>query len=127
MIIKEACIETQDEFDRAFLHHADQYEICSQLELGGLTPSLELVKYASTKTKHSLVMIRRKNDFSSDSSHTQELLKDIKSFINLNIQGFVFGFLNNKNEVDINTTQTLVEACGNKEIVFHMAFDKIIN
>jgi copper homeostasis protein len=127
MIIKEACLETIDEFNSAFNHHANQYEVCSRLDLAGLTPDLTLVKNVLDKSNHIMVMIRRKDDYTADANHLEELLEDIRTFINTPIQGFVFGYLNDKSEVDLGIIKQLVKACGNKETVFHMAFDAIVD
>ena len=43
-IIKEACVETLDEAILAEKKGANRVELCSRLELGGLTPNRKLVK-----------------------------------------------------------------------------------
>ena len=43
-IIREACVETLDEAILAEKKGADRVELCSRLELDGLTPKRKLVK-----------------------------------------------------------------------------------
>ena len=43
-LIKESCVETYDEAMNAESQGADRIELCSRLDLDGLTPSKELVK-----------------------------------------------------------------------------------
>jgi copper homeostasis protein len=126
-IIKENCLETQIEFNLAFKNHANQYEICSRLDAGGYTPDIDLVKYALSKTKNILVMIRNRFDYQVNEQDVNQLLEDIDSFKGLPIQGYVIGHLTEDNLIDMETTRKLVAACKGKETVFNMAFDSVLD
>ena len=47
-IIKEACVESIKEAKAAELQKADRVELCSRLDLDGLTPSRSIIKEAIT-------------------------------------------------------------------------------
>ena len=58
-LIKESCVETYDEAMNAEIRGADRIELCSRLDLDGLTPSKELVKrLVSDLTIPIKVMVR---------------------------------------------------------------------
>ena len=64
-LIKESCVETYDEAINAESRGADRIEVCSRLDLDGLTPSKELVKrLVNDLTIPIKVMVRpRSGDF----------------------------------------------------------------
>ncbi|MDR3330512.1 MAG: hypothetical protein LBS76_04525 [Mycoplasmataceae bacterium] len=124
-LIKEACVETKEQIDNALLHNANQIELCSRLDLGGLTPTNDLINYALSKTDHILMMVRIEDNYSIDQKGISTLEGIIKKYVNTNIQGFVFGFLTKDNTVDAFAIKSLVKAAQSKETVFHMAFDLI--
>ena len=61
-IIKEACVESIKEAKDAELQKADRVELCSRLDLDGLTPSRSIIKEAiNSLTIPVKVMIRPKD------------------------------------------------------------------
>ena len=64
-IIKESCVETYEEALKAESRGADRIEICSRLDLDGLTPSKDLVRKLVKRLSIPLkVMVRpRCGDF----------------------------------------------------------------
>ncbi|MDR0545962.1 MAG: hypothetical protein LBG49_03535 [Mycoplasmataceae bacterium] len=126
-LIKEACVETKEEIDNAIKHHTDQIELCSRLDLSGLTPSVELAAYAASKCKRVFVMIRRENNFTINFFMMQKLKRDMKSFANIDVAGYVFGFLTKDNKINEKAVRTLVKLANGKETVFHMAFDELVD
>lgn len=104
-------------------------EICSNLHLDGHTPSIDLVskilKQVSIPVK---VMIRTNSiGFRVNKKEINTLINSIKSFKNLGINEIVFGFLNNKNELDYNSIHLLAEISRPMNITFHKAIDKTEN
>ena len=60
----EICIDSCSGIDAAIEGGADRIELCSSLEYGGLTPTIEVLKYASECGIQARSMIRpRKGDF----------------------------------------------------------------
>lgn len=127
--IKEACVETFEQAITAEKNGADRIEICSNLNLEGLTPSRELVrKLIKTLNIPIKVMIRPKaGDFCYGRHEINEMFDDIAYFRSLDVYGVVLGVLNDNNTVDINLTNKLVSACGKLDVTFHKAIDSCDN
>jgi copper homeostasis protein len=123
-MIIEVCVESKNEVDRAFANGADRIELCSRLDVGGLTPTLSMVEYAIAKPINTVIMIRVNDKFTANETELEEMIHQIDFFNNYNIQGYVFGLLHN-GTVDINSISQLMKHVRNKETVFHMAFDQI--
>ena len=81
-LIKESCVETYDEAMNAEIRGADRIELCSRLDLDGLTPSKELVKrLVSDLTIPLKVMVRpRKGDFCYSNEEINQMHDDILYF-----------------------------------------------
>ena len=127
--IKEACVESIEGAVAAEKNGADRIEICSNLELDGLTPSREIVrKLIKTLNIPIKVMIRPEaGDFCYDSKEIKEMFDDIAYFKSLGVHGVVLGVLNDNNTVDINLTNELVSASGKLDVTFHKAIDSCDN
>ena len=127
--IKEACVETFEQAITAEKNGADRIEICSNLNLDGLTPSRELVlKLIKTLNIPIKVMIRPKaGDFCYDRNEIKEMFDDIAYFRSLDVYGVVLGVLNDNNTVDISLTNKLVNVAGKLDVTFHKAIDSCDN
>ena len=127
--IKEACVESFEAAVAAEKNGADRIEICSNLNLEGLTPSRELVrKLIKTLNIPIKVMIRPKaGDFCYGRHEINEMFDDIAYFRSLDVYGVVLGVLNDNNTVDINLTNKFVNAAGKLEVTFHKAIDSCDN
>ena len=91
--IKEACVESFEGAVAAEKNGADRIEICSNLELDGLTPSRDMVrKLIKTLNIPIKVMIRPKaGDFCYDSKEINKMSDDIAYFRSLDVYGVVLG------------------------------------
>ena len=127
--IKEACVESFEDAVNAEKNGADGIEICSNLNLDGLTPPRELVyKLINTLNIPIKVMIRPKaGDFCYDRHEIKQMFDDIAYFRSLDVHGVVLGVLNDNNTVDINLTNNLVNAAGKLDVTFHKAIDSCDN
>ena len=127
--IKEACVETFEQAIVAEKNGADRIEICSNLNLDGLTPPRKLVhKLIKTLNIPIKVMIRPKaGDFCYNRQEIMEMFDDIAYFKSLGVYGVVLGVLNDNNTIDINLTNKFVNTAGKLEVTFHKAIDKCDN
>ena len=129
-IIIESCIETLEEILHAQENGADQLEVCSNLELGGLTPDIQIYQKWSKKIKIPCkIMIRNKSeDFYYSKSDINKMCKDIEAFKKLKVDGFVFGALKkstiNKKELDLDVIRTLTDVAFPTPITIHKAIDE---
>jgi len=125
----EICIGNPDDALTASRYPIDRIELNSALELGGLSASLNTLRYVKEHSdKKICCMVRpRGGDFLYNDSEFSIMLKDAENFLENKADGIVFGFLDKENKVDIDRTKTmcdLIRSYG-KEAVFHKAFDEI--
>ena len=108
---------------------ADRIELCSALEIGGITPSIGLIKEAvRIFGKGVFVLIReRGGDFVYSSSEISVMKQDIIESKKAGATGVVVGVLNKNKEIDSEALSLLVAAASGMEITFHRAFDEVID
>lgn len=108
-------------------NNADRVELCAGFEVGGTTPSLEVVRAARKQLTIDLyVMIRPRggnfvytdDEFIQMKSAIQELKKE-------KVDGFVLGILNQDNQVNIFQNTELVHLAKPFPCTFHRAFDEV--
>ena len=128
-LILESCVETYEEAIKVERGGANRIELCSRLDLGGLTPSKELVKKLVKKLNIPLkVMVRpRKGDFYYNDEEIKQMHRDILDFKSLGVFGVVFGVLKYDKSVNINVVNELVSRSNGMDITFHKAFDETID
>ncbi|MEM7085882.1 MAG: copper homeostasis protein CutC [Bacteroidota bacterium] len=104
---------------------AQRIELCTNLSVGGLTPTHEEVeKVMSQLTIPVHVLIRpRGGDFCYSESEVETMLSDIAYCKQLGCAGVVSGVLNSEGKIDVTTTTQLIAASKGMEFTFHRAFD----
>lgn len=104
---------------------ADRVELCTGLELGGLTPSAALI--AQVRERLSIpvyVLIRpRAGDFLYGDDELDAMQRDIETCLSLGCDGVVFGVLDADGRVDVPRCRPLLSAAGGMGVTFHRAFD----
>ena len=121
----EACIETIEEAKAAAKHGLDRVELCTALDLGGLTPPTSLIQ-ACTPIIDTHVMIRpRGGDFVYKPDELDLMKTDIQVAAEYGAAGVVFGCLTGTNALDIDANRELVKAAKKEGLActFHRAFD----
>jgi len=106
---------------------ADRLELCSALELGGLTPSIGLLREIKLAVPLPvMMMIRpRPGNFLYSASEFKTMQRDIEFALINGAHGVVFGLLTPSRDVDYSRTRMLVEQAGwEHQTVFHRAFDQ---
>ena len=108
---------------------ADRIELCADLHLGGTTPTIAMIEAAKFMlTVDLFIMIRpRGGDFFYAEDEFQQMKASILQIKKLNVDGFVFGILNEDNSVNINQNTELVNLAKPIPCTFHRAFDKVQN
>lgn len=104
---------------------AGRVELCTALELGGLTPSAALIAMTREQLTIPLyVLIRpRAGDFLYSDLEHDLMQRDIETCAALGCDGVVLGVLNADADVDKARCRDLIAAAGNMGITFHRAFD----
>jgi len=121
----EICTETLSGVHAATAGGAQRIELCSALELDGLSPSEELITAARAATDLELLIMVRPNPgaFVVNSATLQTMCAQIQRAHALGVDGFVCGCLLPNHQIDLPTLQQLVAASDGLPVTFHRAFD----
>ena len=120
----EICIDDANGLRASCEGGADRVELCSALELGGLTPSAGLMKHALDAGISAMALIRlRAGGFVYCSDEVSVMLRDIKIAQEIGITGVVIGAANNDGTLDIDVLGRMCEAAGSLDITLHRVFD----
>lgn len=113
---------------------ADRLELCSAMELDGLTPSLGTACEVAARLDTPFVaMVRpRAGHFLCSSAELSVMERDASLLLEAGASGVVFGCLTSSGQVDVKSCRRLLRAAGGNETVFHpvetvfhRAFDKV--
>jgi copper homeostasis protein len=105
---------------------AIRIELCSDYQVGGITPSKELIRELRKKiTVDLFVMIRpRGGNFIYSENEFLQMQETILFCKEQKCEGVVFGILNENNEVDRERCSKLVSMAKPMQCTFHRAFDE---
>ncbi|GEC77629.1 copper homeostasis protein CutC [Flavobacterium aquatile] len=106
---------------------ADRVELCASIEVGGTTPDFEITKKIKELINIDLnVMIRpRGGNFVYSDAEFNQMKLEVIEFKKLNVNGFVFGILNEDNSINIIQNTELVNLAKPFTCTFHRAFDEV--
>lgn len=126
-MIVEVCSNSMESALYAQGAGAHRIELCSELTIGGITPSYGLIKKVMEMLSIPVhVLIRpRSGDFFYSDHEFQIMLEDIAICSSLGVDGIVSGVLKPDLQVDWDRTTALIEASGSCSFTFHRAFDLI--
>lgn len=125
----EICANSYQSAVNAQKAGADRIELCSELSVGGITPSYGLLKQVSEKITipvHVLIRPRSGNFYYSDKEFEQ-MTSDILICKKMGFQGIVAGVLNENHEINMERTKALIELSKPLSFTFHRAFDCVQN
>jgi len=124
-ILVEICCGSLEDALEAEQGGADRVELCSALFLGGLTPSLGTVIEAKARVKIPImVMIRpRGGGFCYTEPEMAVMERDTVLAVERGAEGIVFGILNADGSIDEERSRRLRKLIGDRQAVFHRAFD----
>lgn len=123
----EVCAGSVQDCINAQLGGADRVELNSALHLGGLTPSLAMLRLVKEKTSLKVVCMDRPRaaGFCYDDVEIETMFEDARILLENGADGISFGFLNSDATINETETKKMVELIHQyqKEAVFHRAFD----
>ena len=128
-MIVEVCANSLESALVAERAGADRIELCSELAVGGLTPSYGLLKAVKQQISIPVhVLIRpRSGDFTYSDAEFDIMLTDIKLCAELGFEGIVTGVLLEDFTLDVERTRKLKSAAHELQFTFHRAFDWVVN
>lgn len=123
----EALVDSLTAAKAAERSGADQLELNSALEFGGLTPTAGVTALVCEQVKIPVyAMIRpRKAGFVYSVDELLSMQKEIEILGNSGVSGFVFGCLSADLTIDKQANRALLQACAGLPAVFHRAFDLV--
>lgn len=127
MTLIEACVESVDEALAAEQGGAHRLELCDRLDVGGTTPSLELLDEVKRRVRIPVsVMIRpRGGVFVYTPGEVEQMRGDIGVARAHGADMLVIGVLDERGLVHAPVVRDLVERAGSTPVTFHRAFDEI--
>lgn len=127
-VLVEAAIDSILSAERAVSEGADRLEVCDNLDVGGLTPPLELLRACLALGVPCVAMARpRAGNFHYTHDERRLLIEAVEGTRDTGAQGVVFGALAADQSVDDETVDEVVSLCTGIDTVFHRAFDETPN
>jgi copper homeostasis protein len=125
----EICANSYQSAINAEKAGANRIELCSELAVGGITPSYGLLKKVMNDLTIPVhVLIRpRSGDFMFSDAEFEIMKENIQLCKELGVAGIVSGVLHLDNTLDIERTHQLVALSKPLNFTFHRAFDWIQN
>lgn len=121
----EVCVDSVESALKAIEGGADRLELCSNLIIGGTTPSIELFKAIRKQSDikiHPLIRPRF-GDFCYTDYEFEIIKKEVETFRELGAEGVVIGILNPDGTLDKKRMGELMALRGDMSITLHRAFD----
>lgn len=128
-MLVEVCANSLESAMNAQKAGADRIELCSELAVGGITPSYGLLKCIKANIKIPVhVLIRpRSGDFTNTDGEFDIMKRDIQLCVELGFAGIVSGVLHKDFTLDVERTKALIDLSGDLKFTFHRAFDWVLD
>jgi copper homeostasis protein len=128
-LILEVCVDSVESAVAAQQGGAGRVELCADLEHGGITPSIGMIKSVRERVPLKIhVMIRpRPGDFCYSEAEFEVMKRDVRETKKLGVDGVVFGVLTSDGTIDTARTKILLEMARPLSVTFHRAFDETVD
>ena len=125
----EISVETGEAALAAQRGGADRIELCGNLSIGGVTPSIEVMRTVREQLHIPIFAIIRPRggDFVYSEGESAEMKRSIAEAKRARMDGVALGILTNDRLVDIERTRELVAIARPLPATFHRAFDDCAN
>ncbi|KAF1761902.1 hypothetical protein GCK72_010161 [Caenorhabditis remanei] len=122
----EVCIDSFESAENAIAGGADRLEVCSSLQLGGLTPSVGFVsvlRYKYPDTPLYCMIRQRPGNFVYTEDEMSANMEDVEWLKKAGATGFVFGALTTVGTLDREACDTIITTARPLPVTFHRAID----
>jgi copper homeostasis protein len=125
-IVVEISVESAERAAAAERGGASRIELCASLDVGGVTPGVELMRAVRAGVSVPIfAMVRpRGGDFVYSAAEFEEMRRSIEEVQEAGMDGVVLGLLHRDRRVDVQRTAELVRAAAPLPVTFHRAFDE---
>lgn len=126
MRLLEVCVGDAAGLQAAVEGGADRIELCSALDLGGLTPSAGLMAEAARLDVPVIALIRpASGGFVYGPADERLMRQDIETALDLGLAGVAIGALSSDGGLDLPLLQRLSRAARGGQLTLHRAFDLV--
>lgn len=121
----EVCVDSVESACIAAANGADRLELCSDLIIGGTTPTLALFEEIREKVDIAInVLIRpRFGDFCYSDQEYAVIKREIRKLVKAGADGIVIGFLKPDGSLDCERMRECIGLAEGKHVTLHRAFD----
>lgn len=126
----EICCGSVEDVRAAHFGGAVRVELCSALDLGGVTPSAGLIVGAIREKgpmKVNVLIRPRQGDFVYSPDEVSVMEADIAAARVAGADGVVIGALSSDGNLDIPALRRLLKAAEGMDVTFHRAFDECVD
>ena len=126
-ILLEICAASVDDCVAAERGGADRIELTCALMLGGLTPSLGLLREACAATNLPVIVIIRPRaaGFCYSPAEFTTMKRDAEIALAEGAAGIAFGVLTTTGTIDMERSREILRLATGRQVVFHRAFDVV--
>lgn len=123
--VLEVCVGSAASAVNAQKGGGDRVELCSNLIIGGTSPSLALVKQVKyhTDLKIRALLRPRFGDFCYDCYELEEMTDLAQGYAELGVDAVVTGMLTPDGELDLEAMSAIKSVIGDTALALHRAFD----
>jgi copper homeostasis protein len=122
----EVCVDSVDGMLAAFRGGANRIELCSALEVGGLTPSRgQMLRAASVGVPVHALIRSRAGNFVFSPDEQKAMADDIAAARDIGLAGVVIGASLPDGRLDVNALSNLMAAAKGLSVTLHRAFDLV--
>jgi copper homeostasis protein len=127
-LLLEVIVQTVADAREAEKGGADRLEVVRAISLGGLSPSIDLVRLIKDETSLPLrLMLRENSGYQTDPNELTALRKLAEAFATLHVNGFVIGFTASNGDPGLKDVTTVLGGAPDVPATFHRAFDALTN
>ena len=126
--VLEVCCGSLQSAINAVAGGAERIELCSALEVDGLTPPVEVLRELRQQfpeLKIHVLIRPREGNFVYTEAEVAQMEREIHEAVAAGATAIVCGALTAEGEIDVPATKRLVEAAEGLPFTFHRAFDVV--
>ena len=129
MPLLEVCAGSIESAFNAQAANADRIELCTELSVGGLTPSKGMIQLVKEMVEIPVyVLIRpRSGDFCFSLLELEQMKEDVALCAEMGCEGVVIGALTPERRIHERMIYELMQEAGYMDVTFHRAFDAAQN
>jgi copper homeostasis protein len=125
-VLLEACLDSLELAVAAEEGGAGRIELCDRLDVGGTTPSRELIEQvvAAVRIPVFPIIRVRGGDFFHSDAEVEQMKRDVEMAAAAGAAGIVIGILAPDRTIDRVRTRAVMDVAPHLPATFHLAFDQ---